>query len=44
MTIVLHVYVEFKNAGREARQTLYLDLAKHVWSPTLIQAVMETTL
>ena len=26
-----------------ARQSLYLDLAKRVWSPTLIQSVMEDT-
>ena len=39
--VALHHHAEFKNADLVARQALYLDLAKRVWSPTLIQSVLE---
>lgn len=36
--IQLRPHAEFKKAGLEARQALYLELAKRVWAPELIQA------
>jgi len=39
--VALRPHAEFKKADMVARQALYLDLAKRVWSPTLIQSVLE---
>ncbi|MBD3293210.1 MAG: DUF1524 domain-containing protein, partial [Armatimonadia bacterium] len=36
--IPLRPHAEFKKANLEARQALYLELAKRVWDPSLIQA------
>ena len=32
---------EFKKADIDARQALYLEMAKQVWDPSLIQAELE---
>jgi len=37
----LQPHPEFKKADLEARQKLYLELAKRVWDPSLIQAELE---
>jgi len=37
----LQPHSEFKKADLEARQMLYLELAKRVWDPSLIQAELE---
>lgn len=34
-------HAEFKKANLEKRQSLYLEFAKRIWSPTLIKAVIE---
>ena len=39
--IPLRPHTEFKKADLEARQTLYLELAKRVWDPALITAELE---
>lgn len=39
--IQLQPHPEFKKADLEARQALYLELAKRVWDPALITAELE---
>ena len=39
--IALRSHAEFKKSDLKARQALYLELAKRIWSPTLIQSVLE---
>ena len=39
--IPLRPHTEFKKADLEARQRLYLELAKRVWDPALINAELE---
>ena len=39
--VALQAHADFKKADLVARQALYLDLAKRVWNPTLIQSVLE---
>ena len=39
----LRPHAGFKKANLEARQSLYLDIAKRVWDPALIRAQQEPT-
>jgi uncharacterized protein with ParB-like and HNH nuclease domain len=39
--IPLHAHPEFKKDDLEARQALYLDIAKRVWDPSLIQQALD---
>ncbi len=39
--VALQPHAEFKKADLVARQALYFDLAKRVWSPELIAAESE---
>jgi len=41
--LLLRPHREFKKADLEARQVLYLDLAKRVWDPALIQAEIDVS-
>jgi hypothetical protein len=41
--IALRPHAEFKKTDLETRQALYLDLAKRIWAPELIEDVLGTT-